>query len=250
MACGWTCRILTPSSRGHNLAVTTEPTSLEPKSSLRCREKWVVTRNAKQIHETTSNRMHRTKQSFYLKLQVIFIQHKMSVLTLSGPTMSLAIASVACSQMGCRITSDTEMFLFPIRLMILFSNTFPVCTCTLSSQTPTLQLSAVVGPRLTWVLHPSTNREVTRLVSDMASERGDGSIAEKPLGRFQSLSSSLERLISSIAQDWENAVKDPTQNVEDDGCRLIHLKMRKAQLLFSELHSTARHTHGAIERLR
>lgn len=84
----------------------------------------------------------------------------------------------------------------------------------------------------------------------MASERGDGSVAEKPLRRFQSLSASLERLISSIAQDWENAVKDPTQNVEDDGCRLIHLKMRKAQLLFTELHATARQTHGAIERLR
>ena len=84
----------------------------------------------------------------------------------------------------------------------------------------------------------------------MSTEKREGSIAEKPLRRFQSLSASLEKLILSIAQDWENAAKVPLDTTGDGVSRPIHLKMRKAQLLFTELHSTARQTHSVIERLR
>lgn len=77
------------------------------------------------------------------------------------------------------------------------------------------------------------------------------------LRRFKRLTGSLETLVSSIAQDWEAAATAPVETssvvglLEDDGpTKPIHGKMRKAQLLFSELHSTTRKTHGAIEAMR
>ncbi|CAM9961069.1 unnamed protein product [Hapterophycus canaliculatus] len=76
------------------------------------------------------------------------------------------------------------------------------------------------------------------------------------LRRFKRLTGSLETLVSSIAQDWEAAATAPVEAsvvglLQDDGpTRPIHGKMRKAQLLFSELHSTSRKTHGAIEAMR
>lgn len=79
------------------------------------------------------------------------------------------------------------------------------------------------------------------------------SIARKPLQRFKRLTGSLETLISSIAQDWENAADPPAEDavVVDDGpTKPIHGKIRKAQLLFTELHSTTRKAHGAIETIR
>lgn len=68
----------------------------------------MVTGNAQQIHETTSNRMHRTIQLLLLELRVISMYPKMNALTLSEPSMSLAIVLVACSQKVCRIWSGTK----------------------------------------------------------------------------------------------------------------------------------------------
>lgn len=84
---------------------------------------------------------------------------------------------------------------------------------------------------------------------------GGGSIAKKPLQRFKRLAGSLETLISSIAQDWEAAADTPvgdglTLTEADEPTKPIHGKMRKAQLLFTELHSTTRKAHGAIENIR
>eukprot|EP00903_Cladosiphon_okamuranus_P019894 g18286.t1 len=81
----------------------------------------------------------------------------------------------------------------------------------------------------------------------------EDSIAGKPLQRFKRLAGSLETLISSIAQDWEAAAIDTRgDSVIDDDCptKPIHGKIRKAQLLFTELHSTTRKMHGAIETIR
>ncbi len=78
-------------------------------------------------------------------------------------------------------------------------------------------------------------------------------IARKPLQRFERLTASLETLISSIAEDWKAAAKPPAANevlVDDGPTKPIHGKIRKAQLLFSELHSTTRKAHGAIETIR
>lgn len=85
---------------------------------------------------------------------------------------------------------------------------------------------------------------------------GEDSIARKPLQRFKRLAGSLETLISSIAQDWEAAADGPvggdglTLAEGDEPSKPIHGKMRKAQLLFTELHSTTRKAHGAIENIR
>lgn len=81
----------------------------------------------------------------------------------------------------------------------------------------------------------------------------EDSIASKPLQRFKRLAGSLETLISSIAQDWEASADAPPEDavIADDGpTKPIHGKIRKAQLLFTELHSTSRKTHGAIETIR
>ncbi|CAM9244068.1 unnamed protein product [Ectocarpus fasciculatus] len=81
----------------------------------------------------------------------------------------------------------------------------------------------------------------------------EDSIARKPLQRFKRLTGSLETLISSIARDWEDLATAPAADavglLEDDG-PTVHGKMRKAQLLFTELHSTTRKTHSAIETIR
>lgn len=84
---------------------------------------------------------------------------------------------------------------------------------------------------------------------------GEDSIARKPLQRFKRLSASLETLISSIAQDWEGAADapvdgDPLIEEGDNATKPIHGKMRKAQLLFTELHSTTRKAHCVIENTR
>lgn len=72
----------------------------------------------------------------------------------------------------------------------------------------------------------------------------------KSLQRFKRLSGSLEALISCIAQDWESAANNSTTGEEEESSIEIQRKMRKAQLLFSELHSTARKTHVGIEGFR
>ncbi|CAM9146294.1 unnamed protein product [Ectocarpus sp. 12 AP-2014] len=81
----------------------------------------------------------------------------------------------------------------------------------------------------------------------------EDSIARKPLQRFKRLTGSLETLISSIAQDWEDLATAPAADavglLDDDG-PTVHGKMRKAQLLFTELHSTTRKLHSAIETIR
>lgn len=81
----------------------------------------------------------------------------------------------------------------------------------------------------------------------------DNSVAGKPLQRFKRLAGSLETLISSIAQDWEGAANAHPEDavIADDGpTKPIHGKIRKAQLLFTELHSATRKTHGTIETMR
>ncbi|CAM9748039.1 unnamed protein product [Pylaiella littoralis] len=85
---------------------------------------------------------------------------------------------------------------------------------------------------------------------------GENSIARKPVQRFKRLAGSLETLISSIAQDWEAAADAPAGGdgltlTEGDGpTKPIHGKLRKAQLLFTELHSVTRKAHGAMENIR
>lgn len=81
----------------------------------------------------------------------------------------------------------------------------------------------------------------------MSVDGGGGSIASKPLQRFKRLTGSLETLISAIAQDWENATREPRGT---DGDKRVYGQLRKAQLIFTELHSTTRKTHGAIEGFR
>lgn len=81
---------------------------------------------------------------------------------------------------------------------------------------------------------------------------GGGSVAAKPLNNFKRLSASLETLISSIAQDWETAATVESAEVTTAGeeNRPIHGQLRKAQLLFTGLHSATRQTHVAIEGFR
>lgn len=84
----------------------------------------------------------------------------------------------------------------------------------------------------------------------------EDAIARKPLQRFKRLTGSLETLISSIARDWEDLAAtapaaDAVGLLEDDGpTATVDGKMRKAQLLFTELHSTTRKMHSAIETIR
>lgn len=101
----------------------------------------------------------------------------------------------------------------------------------------------------------------------------------KEINRFKRIAGSLENLISTIAQDWDGCAdsagdvagdasldqkadkeaklapggvaakgrsKSPSEALDNP----IYFQKRKAQLLFSELHSTARKTHGAIECFR
>lgn len=84
-----------------------------------------------------------------------------------------------------------------------------------------------------------------------ADGREEGLNVGKPLQRFKRLAGSLETLISTIAQDWENATteKAPADD-ESASTKPVHRQMRKAQLLFSELHSTTRKMHWAIEGAR
>ena len=89
----------------------------------------------------------------------------------------------------------------------------------------------------------------------MPSASAEESIAGKPLQRFKRLTGSLETLISSIAQDWEAAASPPPEDsviadIDDGPTKPIHGKIRKAQLLFTELHSTTRKAHAAIETIR
>lgn len=79
-----------------------------------------------------------------------------------------------------------------------------------------------------------------------------GLSVSKPLQRFKRLAGSLETLISAIAQDWENATTVESPAVEDVAVptKPVHRQIRKAQLLFTELHSTTRKMHCAIEGAR
>lgn len=89
------------------------------------------------------------------------------------------------------------------------------------------------------------------MVTEMSVEGGEVSIAGKPLQRFKRLAGSLETLISAIAQDWENAAhKAPASEDDTALTKPIHRQMKKAQLLFTELHSTTRKMHGAVEGIR
>lgn len=96
----------------------------------------------------------------------------------------------------------------------------------------------------------------------------------KEVNRFKRIAGSLENLISSIAQDWDEsatsaeaaagdasidevdkktqqatrgAVKGTGRATPESLDKPIYFQIRKAQLLFSELHSTARKAHSAIE---
>lgn len=96
----------------------------------------------------------------------------------------------------------------------------------------------------------------------------------KEVNRFKRIAGSLENLVSSIAQDWDEsansvgaAAGDALLDEADKKTQLatrgaskgngrdtpesldkpIYFQIRKAQLLFSELHSTARKAHSAIE---
>lgn len=89
---------------------------------------------------------------------------------------------------------------------------------------------------------------VALMAKDMIAKRNDDSIASKPLQRFKRLSGSLETLISAIAQDWEDQATEG--NASGDSDKLIYHHMRKAQLLFTELHSSSRKMHVAIEGFR
>lgn len=95
--------------------------------------------------------------------------------------------------------------------------------------------------------------DISRVISTPKMPQHEDSIARKPLQRFKRLTGSLETLISSIARDWEDLATAPAADavglLEDDG-PTVHGKMRKAQLLFTELHSTTRKTHSAIETIR
>lgn len=82
----------------------------------------------------------------------------------------------------------------------------------------------------------------------MKSVARDSSLAGKYVDRFQQLAGSLETLVAEMAQDWENAASVPA--CADDGDKPVHKKIRKAQLLFSELHATTRKTHNVIEGFR
>lgn len=92
------------------------------------------------------------------------------------------------------------------------------------------------------------------MVSEMMHPEGGeerGLNVGKPLQRFKRLAGSLETLISSIAQDWENATTEATPGDDETApTKPVHRQMRKAQLLFSELHSTTRKMHCAIEGAR
>lgn len=88
-----------------------------------------------------------------------------------------------------------------------------------------------------------------------------GNVAKKPLLRFESLAGSLETLISQMALDWENAAVAHTGSSSSDmdaarakGGKLVNkpvdVQIRKAQLLFTELHATTRKIHNAIEGFR
>lgn len=90
------------------------------------------------------------------------------------------------------------------------------------------------------------------MVSEMVHPEGreEGLNVRKPLQRFKRLATSLETLISAIAQDWENATTEATPDDEAAPTKPVHRQIRKAQLLFSELHSTTRKMHFAIEGAR
>lgn len=74
------------------------------------------------------------------------------------------------------------------------------------------------------------------------------STAGKHVHRFQQLAGSLETLISEMAQDWENVAS--TAPPASDADKRVYEQMRKAQLLFTELHATTRKTHSEIEMFR
>lgn len=91
------------------------------------------------------------------------------------------------------------------------------------------------------------------MVSEMMQADGgeEGLNVGKPLQRFKRLAGSLETLISSIAQDWENATTEAVAADDEVApTKPVHRQIRKAQLLFSELHSTTRKMHCAIEGAR
>lgn len=74
------------------------------------------------------------------------------------------------------------------------------------------------------------------------------SAASKHVHRFQCLAGSLETLISEMAQEWENAVS--AAPCPSEAGKSMYQKVRKAQLLFTELHATTRKTHNVIEDFR
>lgn len=87
--------------------------------------------------------------------------------------------------------------------------------------------------------------------------------SRKQLLKFSTLAESLETLVSQIAEDWENAVttapgtsgkgKGKDGKAGEDADKIVYPiygQMRRAQLLFTELHATTRKIHTSIETCR
>lgn len=90
----------------------------------------------------------------------------------------------------------------------------------------------------------------TRMVT-MISTTEENKVAGKHLQRFKQVAGSLETLISSMAQDWEKAARDDADEKDNqDNNTAVYGYMRRAQLLFSELHAATRKTHASIEGFR
>lgn len=100
--------------------------------------------------------------------------------------------------------------------------------------------------------HKGTSGTMVSEVYPAADGGEEGLSVVKPLQRFKRLAGSLETLISSIAQDWENATTEegPADDAAAVPTKPVHRQMRKAQLLFTELHSTTRKMHCAMEGAR
>lgn len=90
-----------------------------------------------------------------------------------------------------------------------------------------------------------------------------GGVSKKTLQRLKSLTGSLETLISQMTIDWEQAAATaPGASTLTTGKgkggrgdmvgsdKPVYGQVRKAQLLFSELHAISRKTHSAIESCR
>lgn len=90
-----------------------------------------------------------------------------------------------------------------------------------------------------------------------------GTVSRKQLLKFSTLAGSLETLVSQMAEDWKNTVttapgtlakgKGKDGKAGEDADKTVYPiygQIRRAQLLFTELHATTRKTHTSIETCR